>query len=97
MEILKDCKIVFDVVASREWPREQPLWKFADSMGAKCSNVLTNTVTHVVANVPTTRRVKWARKNNKFVVTPQWIVAANYFWKRQKEEDFPVIDGNYYQ
>ena len=95
MEILQDCDIVFsNVFASKVWPREQPLWKFAESMGARCFNALTDSVTHVVANVPTTGKVKWAIENNKFVVTPQWIEVANYTWKRQKEEDYLVLDKN---
>ncbi|XP_078180935.1 RNA polymerase II C-terminal domain phosphatase-like 4 [Carex rostrata] len=96
MEILQDCNIVFSKVfsGSTVLPELQPLWKSAEDMGAKCFHDLNDSVTHVVAVVSTTGEVKWARENNKFVVTPQWIEAANYLWKRQKEEDFPVLDTN---
>jgi RNA polymerase II C-terminal domain phosphatase-like 3/4 len=69
---------------------EQPIWKLAEQMGATCFVDVDDSVTHVVAMVPTTEKAEWGRDNDKFLVTPQWIEAANYLWQRQNEEDFAV-------
>lgn len=90
-EILEGCNIVFSrVFPSNVRAEEQPIWKLAEQMGATCFADVDDSVTHVVAQGLTTKKAEWARDNNKFLVTPRWIEAANYLWQRQKEEDFAV-------
>ncbi|KAJ4807546.1 C-terminal domain phosphatase-like 4 [Rhynchospora pubera] len=90
-DILEGCNIVFSrVFPSDVQANEQPIWKLAEQLGATCLGDVDDSVTHVVAVVPNTQKAEWARDNNKFLVTPRWIEAANYLWQRQKEEDFAV-------
>ncbi|KAJ4779920.1 C-terminal domain phosphatase-like 4 [Rhynchospora pubera] len=90
-DILEGCNIVFSrVFPSTVRAEEQPIWKLAEQLGATCLDDVDDSVTHVVAVVPNTQKAEWARDNNKFLVTPRWIEAANYLWQRQKEEDFAV-------
>lgn len=90
-EVLKGCKVVFSrVFPTRCEPQNQPIWKMAEQLGALCSKELDASVTHVVSADATTHKSRWALNNNKFLVNPQWIEAANYLWIRQPEEKFRV-------
>ncbi|PIA45815.1 hypothetical protein AQUCO_01600211v1 [Aquilegia coerulea] len=90
-EVLKGCKLVF----SRVWKtgdiaENQKLWEMAVQLGAVCSTNYNSSVTHVVATDCGTDKAKSALKDNKFLVHPRWIEAANYFWKRQPEDQYQV-------
>ncbi|XP_044472578.1 RNA polymerase II C-terminal domain phosphatase-like 4 isoform X2 [Mangifera indica] len=90
-QILKDCKIVFSRVFPTKFPAESHhLWKMAEQLGAKCLTEHDSSVTHVVSTDVGTEKSRWAVKENKFLVHPQWIEAANFLWQKQPEENFPV-------
>ncbi|XP_044464896.1 RNA polymerase II C-terminal domain phosphatase-like 4 isoform X3 [Mangifera indica] len=91
-EVLKDCKIVFSRVFPIRFPAEHHhLWKMAEQLGATCLTEHDSTVTHVVSTDAGTEKSRWAVKENKFLVHPRWIEAANFLWQKQPEENFPVI------
>ncbi|KAL7606808.1 hypothetical protein Lser_V15G15111 [Lactuca serriola] len=87
-EILKGCKIFFCRVLATEFHR---LWKMAERLGAKCVTDVDMSVTHVISVDGGHDRCRWAAQENKFLVQPRWLEAANYLWKRQPEEIFAVI------
>ncbi|XP_024030539.1 RNA polymerase II C-terminal domain phosphatase-like 4 [Morus notabilis] len=90
-EVLKGCKIVFSRVFPTEFQAENhQLWKMAEQLGATCGIELDPSVTHVVSLDVGTEKSRWAVKENKFLVHPRWIEAANYMWKRQPEDNFSV-------
>lgn len=90
-EVLKDCKVVFTRVFPTNFPAENhQLWKMAEQMGATCSIEVDPSVTHVVSVDLGTDKSRWAVRENKFLVNPNWIEASNYMWRRQPEENFPV-------
>ncbi|KAH9625612.1 hypothetical protein KSS87_016088 [Heliosperma pusillum] len=90
-EVLKDCKIVFSrVISKEEPPNGHRLWKIAEQLGATCSTEFGDSVTHVVSLDPGTDKSRWAVREGKFLVHPRWLDAANYLWQRQPEDKFPV-------
>lgn len=90
-EVLQGCTIAFSRVYTTDLVAEiQPIWKMAERLGAKCSRDVDSSVTHVVSNDIGTHKSRWALKNEKFLVNPGWIEAANYLWVRQREEDYRV-------
>lgn len=94
-EVLQGCKVVFSrVFPNDSCPQEQMFWKMAEHLGAFCSTDVDSSVTHVVAVDLGTKKARWAVDNKKFLVHPRWIEAANFRWRRQPEEDFPVIPPN---
>ncbi|XP_061356676.1 RNA polymerase II C-terminal domain phosphatase-like 4 isoform X2 [Gastrolobium bilobum] len=84
-EVLNGCVIVFSRIFHGALPA---LRKMAEQMGATCLTELEPSVTHVVATDAGTEKSRWAVKENKFLVHPRWIEAANYFWQKQPEENF---------
>ncbi|XP_061358031.1 RNA polymerase II C-terminal domain phosphatase-like 4 [Gastrolobium bilobum] len=84
-EVLNGCVIVFSRILHGALPT---LRKMAEQMGATCVTELEPSVTHVVATDTGTEKSRWAVKENKFLVHPRWIKAANYFWQKQPEENF---------
>ncbi|CAI8587457.1 unnamed protein product [Vicia faba] len=90
-EILSGCVIVLSRALRRDLPT---LKKIAKKLGATCLNKLEPHVTHVVANSVGNRESKWALKEKKFLVNPQWIEEANFFWQKQLEENFSVEEKN---
>lgn len=90
-EILEGCKIVFSHLFPKICPpTNQPLWKMAVELGAICTMNVDSSVTHVVAGDRGTDKARWALRENKFLVNPGWIEAANYLWRRHPEKDFAV-------
>ncbi|XP_031266333.1 RNA polymerase II C-terminal domain phosphatase-like 4 isoform X2 [Pistacia vera] len=90
-QVLKDCKIVFSRVFPTKFPAENHhLWKMAEQLGATCLTEHDSSVTHVVSTDAGTEKSRWALKENKFLVHPRWIEAANFLWQKQPEESFPV-------
>ena len=90
-EVLKGCKIVFSrVFPTKFQPHNHLLWKMAEQLGATCSTETDSSVTHVVSTDAGTEKSRWAVKEKKFLVHPQWIEAANFFWQKQPEENFHV-------
>ena len=91
--VLADCNIVIAV------PNEQKskLWRLATQMGARCYDEVDldevkvrEFVTHVVTTDTASEVSKWAIKQHKYLVNPEWIVNAHFFWKKQREETAPV-------
>lgn len=94
-EILQGCKIVFSrIFPSTVHAEDQPIWKMAQQLGATCSSEVHASVTHVISTDKTTEKARWAMKNEKFLVNPQWIEAASYLWRRQQEEDFQIANSS---
>lgn len=90
-DVLKGCKIVFSHVFPTKYQAENHhLWKMAEQLGATCAIELDPSVTHVVSTDVGTEKSRWAVKQNKFLVEPRWIEAANYLWQKQPEENFSV-------
>ena len=90
-EILRGCKIVFSrVFPSDACAADKPIGKLAQQLGAICSTEVDLSVTHVVSTDKGTQNARSALQNEKFLVNPHWIEAANYLWSRQREEDFQV-------
>jgi RNA polymerase II C-terminal domain phosphatase-like 3/4 len=86
-EILSGCVIIFSRTNHLTLPT---LKRIAEQMGATCLTELDPTVTHVVATDAGTEKARWAVKENKCLVHPRWIEAANYFWQKQPEENFII-------
>ncbi|XP_027939609.1 RNA polymerase II C-terminal domain phosphatase-like 4 isoform X1 [Vigna unguiculata] len=86
-EVLSGCVIVFSRIFHGALPS---LRKMAEQMGATCLAEVDPSVTHVVATDVGTEKSRWAVKENKFLVHPRWIEAANYFWEKQPEENFII-------
>lgn len=90
-EVLKGCKVVFTrVFPTHSKAENHPIWKMAEQLGATCSTEVDPFVTHVISADVGTEKSRWAVKEKKFLVNPRWIEAANYLWRRQPEENFPV-------
>ncbi|MCL7026634.1 hypothetical protein MKW94_017191 [Papaver nudicaule] len=90
-EVLKGCKLLFTRVWKvGEQAEKQKLWEVAEKLGAICCKDLDSSVTHVVSTDMGTEKSQWAVKHGKFLVHPRWIEAANFLWKRQPEDKFPV-------
>lgn len=90
-KVLKGCKIVFSRVFPTHFQAENHhLWKMAEQLGAICATELDPSVTHVVSLDIGTGKSHRAVKEKKYLVSPDWIVASNYSWQKQPEENFPV-------
>jgi RNA polymerase II C-terminal domain phosphatase-like 3/4 len=91
-EVLQGCRLVFSRLFPRDAhrPQDHYFWKMAERLGAVCRTDVDSMVTHVVAMDRGTDKALWATINNKFLVHPRWLEAANFRWCRQPEEDFPV-------
>ncbi|KAD2804296.1 hypothetical protein R6Q59_030183 [Mikania micrantha] len=92
-EVLKGCKIVFSRVFPTKFQAENHhLWMVAERLGATCSTEVDSSVTHVISTDIGTEKSRWAVQENKFLVEPRWLEAANFLWQRQSEERYPVKD-----
>ncbi|KAJ1281438.1 hypothetical protein BS78_04G305600 [Paspalum vaginatum] len=92
-QVLRGCTVVFSLSESLdelEYEEDSPIWDLAEELGAVCELDVDETTTHVVAEDPDTEKAQWARDNIKFLVNPDWIKAAGFWWRRQDEQDFPV-------
>lgn len=90
-EILKGCKIVFTgVIPIQCQPENHYYWKLAEQLGATFSTEVDESVTHVVSMNDKTEKSRQAVREEKFLVHPRWIEAANYLWRKPPEENFPV-------
>nr|GMD37772.1 RNA polymerase II C-terminal domain phosphatase-like 4 [Ipomoea batatas] len=90
-EVLEGCKIVFSQLFPTKFQAENHhLWRMAEQLGATCTTELDQSVTHVVSMDAGIEKSRCAQQENKFLVHPKWIEAANYLWKKQPEENFPV-------
>lgn len=98
-QVLKGCKIVFSscVFPPRSKMLEAEghhLWKMAEALGATCATEVDLSVTHVIlTNMKRTEESRWAVKENKFLVLPGWIEAANFSWKRPPEDKFSITNN----
>ncbi|KAK1550573.1 hypothetical protein Q3G72_021261 [Acer saccharum] len=90
-EVLKGCKIVFSrVFPTRYQAADHHLWKMGEQLGATCMTELDPSVTHVISTDVGTEKSRWAVKEKKFLVNPQWIEAVNFLWRKLPEENYPV-------
>ncbi|XP_039120124.1 RNA polymerase II C-terminal domain phosphatase-like 4 isoform X2 [Dioscorea cayenensis subsp. rotundata] len=90
-DVLHGCKIAFSrVFPSTVRAADQHIWRIAEQLGALCTTDVDSSVTHVVSTDTGTAKARWAVQNEKFLVNPRWVEAANYFWCRQKEDDYVV-------
>lgn len=90
-QVLHGVHLVFTRVIPLEMePSSHPLWRLAESFGARCSTTLDARTTHVVAGASGTEKVLQARTAGKWVVTPAWLECSCVLWKRASEERFLV-------
>ncbi|XP_016579808.2 RNA polymerase II C-terminal domain phosphatase-like 4 [Capsicum annuum] len=90
-EILMGCKIVFTgVIPIQCQPENHFYWKLAEQLGATFSTEVDESVTHVVSLNDKTEKSRQAVREEKFLVHPRWIEAANYLWRKPPEKNFPV-------
>lgn len=64
--------------------------RWRSNWGQICLTEVDPSVTHVVSTDTGTEKSRWALQEEKFLVHPGWIEAANYFWQKQPEDKFPV-------
>ncbi|PVH67114.1 hypothetical protein PAHAL_1G430700 [Panicum hallii] len=94
-QVLLGCTVAFSRLNYlQDFAMDSPVWTLAEKLGAVCRVDVDETVTHVVAEDPVTRKAQWARDHNKFLVSPEWIKAASFRWRRQDEQAFPVTRGS---
>lgn len=88
-QVLRGVTLVFTRVIPLEMePASHPLWRLAESFGARCSGALDGATTHVIAGASGTEKVLAARGMGKWVVTPAWLECSCILWKRAHEERF---------
>ncbi|KAK2654468.1 hypothetical protein Ddye_014324 [Dipteronia dyeriana] len=73
-----------DLAGSRVFPTryhaaDHHLWKMAEQLGAMCMTELDPSVTHVISTDVGTEKSRWAVKEKKFLVNPQWIEGCEFF------------------
>ncbi|XP_047309025.1 RNA polymerase II C-terminal domain phosphatase-like 3 isoform X2 [Impatiens glandulifera] len=91
-KILSGCRIVFSRVFPVDFNNyhKHHLWLIAEQFGAECTNQIDHKVTHVVANAPGTDKVNWALSNGRFVVSPGWVEASAFLYRRANEKMFAI-------
>ncbi|GAA5986526.1 hypothetical protein JCM10908_003786 [Rhodotorula pacifica] len=89
-QALRDTNIVFSgLVALGTQAEDSEYWKLATTFGAKCSNILSPKVTHLVANQPGTAKVHSAKRFPRVkVVYPQWLLDSVAKWVRLDEAPY---------
>lgn len=91
LQVLAGVVLVFTrVIPLEQDPASHPLWRLAETFGARCSGVLDAATTHVVAGASGTEKVLQARAAGKWVVTPAWLECSCILWKRASEDRFLV-------
>ncbi|GAA5866573.1 hypothetical protein JCM8547_005463 [Rhodosporidiobolus lusitaniae] len=90
---LRHTHLVFSgLVALGTRPEDSEYWKLARTFGARCSNEVTGSVTHLVANQTGTAKVHAARRKPHIqIVYPQWFLDSVARWKRLPETDYLLI------
>lgn len=87
--VLKGCVLAFSkIVASGS--ESGRLRAAAEELGAKCKAGLGSSVTHVVALDGGEESSRWAKREGKKLVSPDWLWAAYYHWRRRPEDEFSV-------
>ncbi|KAI3759188.1 hypothetical protein L6452_06803 [Arctium lappa] len=90
-EVLKGCKIVLSRVFPTKFQAENHhLWVMAERLGATCSTKVDPSVTQGISTDVGTEKSRWAVEENRFLIEPRWLEAANFRWQRQPEEKFLV-------
>ncbi|KAK9816991.1 hypothetical protein WJX72_007937 [[Myrmecia] bisecta] len=91
-EVLAGVELVFSrVIPLAEFqPERNPLWQLAVELGAACAEAVSERTTHVVAAADHTSKVRWAHKHGKPVVSPDWLYAASFMWRKPDEADYGV-------
>ncbi|KAF5189482.1 Rna polymerase ii c-terminal domain phosphatase-like [Thalictrum thalictroides] len=70
-------------------PQKYDLWQLAEQFGAVCTTKMYREVTHVVAFIGKTYKVKMALDEGKYVVSHRWIEASSLLYRKEKETDYP--------
>lgn len=78
------------VIPLEQEPSSHPLWRLAESFGARCSDTLDAGTTHLIAGASGTEKVLAARAQGKWVVTPAWLECSCILWRRAQEDRFLV-------
>ncbi|KAF8005582.1 hypothetical protein BT93_K0009 [Corymbia citriodora subsp. variegata] len=87
--VLKGCVLAFSkIVASGS--ESGRLRASAEELGAKCKAGLGSSVTHVVALDAGEDSSRWAKREGKKLVSPDWLWAAYYHWRRKPEDEFSL-------
>ncbi|KAF5204715.1 Rna polymerase ii c-terminal domain phosphatase-like [Thalictrum thalictroides] len=93
-KILAGCRIMFSGLFGLHKAKAKPqkydhLWQLAEQFGAVCTTKMDSEVTHVVAFIGKTNKVKMALAEGKYVVSRRWIEASSLLYRRAKETDYP--------
>lgn len=87
--VLKGCVLALSkIVASGS--ESDRLRAAAEELGAKCKAGIGSSVTHVVALDVEEESARWAKREGKKLVSPDWLWAAYYHWRRKPEDDFSL-------
>lgn len=73
---------------------DHPLVHIAVQLGAAVAHAEGAEVTHVVAGAAGTSKAKWGAKAGKRVVSPKWLWACHFGWRRCDEAAYPPADDD---
>ncbi|XP_030521878.1 RNA polymerase II C-terminal domain phosphatase-like 4 [Rhodamnia argentea] len=87
--VLKGCVLSFSKIVGSGSESDR-LRAAAEELGAKCKAGLGSSVTHVVALGVEEESSRWAKREGKKLVSPDWLWAAYYHWQRKPEDEFSL-------
>jgi hypothetical protein len=93
MKVLSGVHLIFSgVFPLGTEPKMHTLWKNAEYYGAKCHEQFNDNITHLVAAREGTDKVLEAlRRENVYIITPNWLYDSLAHWIRLPENDFVLI------
>lgn len=88
--VLSGCELVFTgIIPQQTNPLDNSVWKLALKFGAKCSQTITETTTHVIADRRITAKVQNGKKKpNLNVVHVNWLYQSAAQFVRADENHF---------
>ncbi|MES1918056.1 hypothetical protein MHBO_000081 [Bonamia ostreae] len=90
--VLKNVNVVFSgLFPIDETPEKQSIWKLAKMFGARCSDVIDSSVTHLVARNRATEKVNFALSLRKIkVVESAWLFDCTAHFRKVSEKKFAL-------
>ncbi|KAJ9095671.1 hypothetical protein QFC21_005543 [Naganishia friedmannii] len=91
-KVLRGCVICFSgIIPLQQPPQENEYWILANMFGARCTQRLSSSVTHLVTGQMDTQKVAEAiRKPGIKVVWRDWLKHSVDMWLRQPEEPYQI-------
>ena len=91
LEVLSDCKIAFSgIIPLDKEPKEDPLWKLAESFGATCQTQVNESTTHLIASVYGTKKTQYARRRQIPILHRAWLDLSTSCWHPLPEAPFTL-------